>query len=168
MLQGAGPRMYLKVKGQVYWGGRQGDGLAQGCIISTLDLPLALEVLIHESFYRLRRRQLLNVLTWTYADDIASVHGVPHRGTPLHHPLPPCPTGLTVDSAGLSPEAWELKTNNSLNQEGEEPDWHSRVLEIPPTTEDAAAKAKALEPETDEEGGGPQKAYLGRTSSQPG
>ena len=30
VLQGAGPRMYLKVKGKVYWGGRQGDGPAQG------------------------------------------------------------------------------------------------------------------------------------------
>ena len=46
------------------------DGLEQGCRMSCYLLPLCMELLIQEYFFRIRSRQL-RCLLWAYADDLA-------------------------------------------------------------------------------------------------
>lgn len=70
-----GPRMFLILKGRVYFIGAMSDGLEQGGRTSAYTLPLTLGLLIQQFFARVRSRQL-HCLLWAFADDIAFVTGV--------------------------------------------------------------------------------------------
>lgn len=82
------PRVFFIVKGRAFVGGRMWDGLEQGCTLSTVDLPLCLELFIQELFTRIRSKQLRCQL-WAFADDLAFVAAIPRRGPRLDTKNPP-------------------------------------------------------------------------------
>ena len=63
-----GPRIYFLLGGAIYYVGRMKGGLEQGCRLSIYNLPLTLETLIQEFFFRVQRAQLVCYL-WAFADD---------------------------------------------------------------------------------------------------
>lgn len=98
---GHAPRLYQRVKGQVFWAGRMISGLEQGDVLSCLDMPLLMEMLVQHYFYRLRCAQL-KAQGWLYADDVASVHAVPRVGALDNH-APPVLKGALDECSGGGP-----------------------------------------------------------------
>jgi hypothetical protein len=79
------------------------SGLEQGAVISCLDLPLLMELLIQVHFRDLRSRQLY-ASGWLYADDIAECYAVALPGTPISVSLPQVQGALDSYKGGRSPE----------------------------------------------------------------
>jgi hypothetical protein len=75
-------RVYFLVDGKLYRGHDMHSGMIQGCTISTVDLPLVLEIFIWHVSLQLERAQL-SYRFFQFADDIAMNSAV-HRDTGLN------------------------------------------------------------------------------------